>query len=61
MLLAGLLREPVLAWLYGHTHYSNSQLYDSARSKWLSAAGGSCHDGPAVQGESVLLASNQLG
>lgn len=69
--LERLLQPPVLAWLFGHTHFSSWQGYNVASGRWCPLSGGldgkpkdeelagvdsECHFGSAV-----LVASNQLG
>jgi len=66
--LEDLLCSPVVAWLFGHTHWSSWQGYDKAEGKWRPLAGGldrpldtsELHKSVCENGE-VLVASNQLG
>lgn len=66
--LEAMLQPPVVAWLFGHTHWSSWQSF--SHGKWTSLSGGldgqltesELHAAPeCVGGRDVLLASNQLG
>lgn len=65
--LEHMLKAPVLLWLFGHTHYSNWQLYDGEKFRALSHGSPPSNEDLTADssvcrlGSSVIVASNQLG